>query len=89
VEVKEVPMLEEMHRRGEGGKIALMVGNEGDGICEETLAFADVHVKISMCSERDVDSVNVGVCAGIALRDIMYQCRGRAKEVTVTEGGGS
>jgi tRNA G18 (ribose-2'-O)-methylase SpoU len=82
VEVKEVPMLNEM-QRGEGCKIALMVGNEGDGISPETLAFADVHVKISMCSEEDVDSVNVGVCAGISLRDIMWQCRERR------DGGGA
>ena len=69
----------------DGCKVALMVGNEGDGISADTLAFADVHVKISMCSENDVDSVNVGVCAGVALRDIMWQCRGGA----AGSGGGT
>ena len=65
VEVKEVPVLDEPAQQNQGSsggcKVALMVGNEGDGISADTLAFADVHVKISMCSENDVDSVNVGV----------------------------
>ena len=47
--------------------IALIIGNEGGGICEEFLAAASLKVMIPM--EDGVDSLNAAVAAGI----LMYE----------------
>ncbi len=47
------------------GRVALMVGNEGQGLSTTALAAADDHVRIPMTSY--VDSLNVTVAASIAL----------------------
>ena len=46
------------------GRVALMVGNEGQGLSAAALAAADDHVRIPMTS--NVDSLNVTVAASIA-----------------------
>jgi tRNA G18 (ribose-2'-O)-methylase SpoU len=46
-------------------RIALLLGAEGDGLSPETIAAADLRVRIAMAS--GVDSLNVSVAAGIAL----------------------
>jgi tRNA G18 (ribose-2'-O)-methylase SpoU len=48
-----------------GGRIALLLGNEGDGLSETAEAAADCRVRIP--TTRDVDSLNVVVAAGIVL----------------------
>jgi tRNA G18 (ribose-2'-O)-methylase SpoU len=47
------------------GRLALVLGNEGDGVSETTLAVADHRVRIPISGA--VDSLNVAVAAGIAL----------------------
>jgi tRNA G18 (ribose-2'-O)-methylase SpoU len=51
-------------RFGPEEKVALLLGAEGPGLSAETLAAADVRAAIPM--EGGVDSLNVGVAAGIA-----------------------
>ena len=46
-------------------RIALLVGSEGPGLCEEAEALADVRARIPM--SRDVDSLNLATATGIAL----------------------
>jgi len=47
---------------------ALLVGNEGKGLCEYFTKNAEMRVKIPM--DANVDSLNAGVAAGI----LMYEC---------------
>jgi tRNA G18 (ribose-2'-O)-methylase SpoU len=49
---------------GDGGRVALLFGAEGPGLSAETLAAVDVRACVPM--QGDVDSLNVGVAAGIA-----------------------
>jgi TrmH family RNA methyltransferase len=53
-----------------GRPVALVVGNETDGVGDEVLALADHVVRIPMSGE--VESLNVGVATGISL----YELRG-------------
>ncbi len=46
-------------------KIALVLGNEVDGVSDEVLKIADRHLEIPMFGEKS--SLNVSVAAGIAL----------------------
>jgi tRNA G18 (ribose-2'-O)-methylase SpoU len=48
-----------------GRRIALLIGSEGAGLDDETLAHADFRVSIKMAS--GVDSLNVATATGIAL----------------------
>ncbi|MGD9210329.1 MAG: TrmH family RNA methyltransferase [Desulfobacteraceae bacterium] len=48
--------------------IALVIGNETTGVCSELLEAADKTVSIPM--HRDVESLNVGVAAGISLYEL-------------------
>jgi tRNA G18 (ribose-2'-O)-methylase SpoU len=62
------------------GRVALVLGTEGDGISERGLAAADVHVRIPMAG--GVDSLNVAAASAVAiwaLRDRHDQ----AKRVTM------
>ena len=62
---------------GEGGggrRVALLFGAEGPGLSPETLAAADVRATIPMRAE--VDSLNVGVAAGIAFWELRRRPRG-------------
>jgi tRNA G18 (ribose-2'-O)-methylase SpoU len=45
-------------------RIALVLGTEGHGLLEPTMASADVRVRIPM--HADVDSLNVGAAAAVA-----------------------
>lgn len=49
--------------------IALLIGNEGGGLCQEFIHGSDVRVRIPM--DNQVDSLNAAVAAGI----LMYECR--------------
>lgn len=51
-----------------GERIALLLGNEGDGLSREALAGADAHVRIPV--EPLVDSLNVATAAAITLHDL-------------------
>ena len=51
--------------REAGERVMLMVGAEGPGLAPDTLAAADVRVRIPI--DPQVDSLNVIVAAGIAL----------------------
>jgi TrmH family RNA methyltransferase len=55
------------------GDAALIIGNEGNGVCSEFLERSDVKVSIPMAS--GVDSLNVMVAAGI----IMFESRRQIK----------
>jgi tRNA G18 (ribose-2'-O)-methylase SpoU len=50
------------------GRIAVLVGSEGPGLTAESLAAADVRVRIGMAS--GVDSLNVATAAAIAFAAI-------------------
>ncbi|MBP2329623.1 TrmH family RNA methyltransferase [Kibdelosporangium banguiense] len=51
-----------------GGKVALVVGNETDGVDEATVAAADLVVQIPMAGA--VESLNVGVATGISIYEL-------------------
>ena len=49
-------------------KLALVLGTEGDGLADETIALSDYTVRIPMA--HGVDSLNVAACAAIAFWEI-------------------
>ncbi|MFG2528690.1 TrmH family RNA methyltransferase [Streptomyces sp. NPDC048516] len=51
-----------------GRRVALVVGNETEGVSEATLAAADLVVQIPMAGA--VESLNVGVAAGISIYEL-------------------
>jgi 23S rRNA (guanosine2251-2'-O)-methyltransferase len=51
--------------RDSGQKMALFLGNEGDGLSNRLAKKLDVKVSIKM--ENDFDSLNVSVAAGILI----------------------
>jgi TrmH family RNA methyltransferase len=51
-----------------GGRVALVVGNETDGVGPDALGAADHVVRIPMAG--GVESLNVGVAAGISLYEL-------------------
>lgn len=53
------------------GKIAIVMGNEGDGLRRLTKEACDYLVNIPMCGV--VESLNVSVATGIALYEVMRQ----------------
>jgi tRNA G18 (ribose-2'-O)-methylase SpoU len=55
----------QVSRRLSGGSIALALGGEDAGLNPAALAAADVSCRIPMAP--GVDSINVGIAAGIAL----------------------
>lgn len=61
---------------GQNRKLALMLGAEGPGLTEATLARVDQRVRIEIAPHAD--SLNVGVAAAIA----MYQMAGRSGDVS-------
>jgi TrmH family RNA methyltransferase len=60
-----------------GRPVALVVGNETDGVADEVLALADHVVRIPMSGE--VESLNVGVATGISV----YELRARMALATL------
>lgn len=56
----------------EGSKIALVMGSEGGGVSRDIVNMCDYTMSIPMNTNTSVDSLNVGVCAGIAMQK-MYQ----------------
>jgi TrmH family RNA methyltransferase len=61
------------------GPLAILFGNEGSGLPEDTLARADRRVRIPLAGP--VESLNVGVAAGILLFEAARQRRAAAREV--------
>jgi tRNA G18 (ribose-2'-O)-methylase SpoU len=64
-----------------GGRVAVLLGTEGDGLTDEALAAADVCVRIPMHPLPDrtasvLDSLNIATAAGIALHRLS-EVRGR------------
>jgi tRNA G18 (ribose-2'-O)-methylase SpoU len=57
--------LDSFRARHRGGRLALLFGNEGDGLSPEVLAAADHRVRIPTAGRSG--SLNVAVAAGIAL----------------------
>jgi len=51
--------------------IALIIGNEGNGVCEEFIISSDIKVKIPM--EGSIESLNVAVSAGILMYESVRQ----------------
>lgn len=47
------------------GKVALVIGSEAQGVCDEMKELADLPVKIHMCG--GAESINAAVAAGIAM----------------------
>lgn len=66
-----------------GNPIALVVGNETDGVRDEVLAAADLVVRIPMAG--DVESLNVSVAAGISV----YELRTRMVLTALSQRSGS
>jgi len=58
----------ELHEVEAEDKMAIILGNEGSGVCKEVMDAADEIMKIDMCN---IDSLNVGMAAAI----IMYRFR--------------
>ena len=55
-------------RLGELERLALILGTEGDGLASETIAGADLVVRIPMAHE--VDSLNVAAAAAVAIWEL-------------------
>ncbi|MCE1248121.1 MAG: hypothetical protein LWY06_15890 [Firmicutes bacterium] len=51
--------------------VALVIGNESDGVCDEIMQLADLTVLIPMYGQ--VESLNVGVAAGISLYELKFR----------------
>ncbi len=49
-------------------KIAVIIGNEGNGVSDEFLSLADIKISIPMCS--GVESLNAGVAGSIIMQRI-------------------
>ena len=49
-------------------RLAIVLGNEGDGLCEETIAVCDYTVKIPMT--HGVDSLNVAAASAVAFWEL-------------------
>lgn len=49
--------------------IALVIGNEGNGICEEIIESSDLKIKIPM--QGNIESLNASVAAGILMYEAM------------------
>jgi tRNA G18 (ribose-2'-O)-methylase SpoU len=65
--------ISEFARSGQAaGRVAVLIGNEGHGLSEESLTVADVRVRIPMTgrSRTMLDSLNVATAAGIVLQRI-------------------
>jgi TrmH family RNA methyltransferase len=58
-----------------GHRVALVVGNETDGVAPDVLAAADHVVRIPMAG--GVESLNVGVATGISLYELTALAHGR------------
>ena len=56
-----------------GKDTAFLVGNEGNGLTEETAAMADVYLKIPM--EGKLESLNAAMAAGILMYEAYRQRR--------------
>ena len=54
-------------------KLAVILGNEGDGLCDDTVAHCDYAVKIPM--SHGVDSLNVATAAAIAFYQLSVVSR--------------
>lgn len=55
------------------GKLALVLGTEGDGLAHETIAQCDYTVRIPM--KHDVDSLNVAAASAVAFWQFRHLCR--------------
>lgn len=53
--------------------IALILGNEGNGISEELIQKSDIRIKIPM--EGNIDSLNCAISAGILLYERIRKCK--------------
>ena len=50
---------------------AIVIGNEGNGICQEILQGADQNITIPM--EGNTESLNAGIAAGILMYEALRQ----------------
>ena len=57
-------------------KIALVLGNEVEGVSDEVLGLSDQHLQIPMQGQKS--SLNVSVAAGVAMFEIVRKMVGRA-----------
>jgi len=53
-------------------RVLILVGNEGAGLCHETLSLADIHVRIPVAATAQ--SLNAATASGIALHDYARYC---------------
>jgi tRNA G18 (ribose-2'-O)-methylase SpoU len=53
------------------GKVALIVGNEVDGLDNQSLELADIHLQIPMQGKKE--SFNVAVAAALALYHLKFK----------------
>lgn len=56
-----------------GAKTGIVIGNEANGLTEETAAQADSYVKIPMCGQ--VESLNAAVATSVMMYEIFRQSR--------------
>ena len=63
-----IPLADFARSRPPGGRIAVLVGSEGEGLSADAEAAADACVRIPM--HRSVDSLNVSTAIGIALYEL-------------------
>lgn len=56
-------------------KVGIVIGNEANGLTDETASQADAYVKIPMCGK--VESLNASVAASVMMYEILRQTRTR------------
>ena len=62
---------EDYYRASFSGKLALVIGNEGNGVSDEVLARCSRTVKLPV--SPDAESLNAAVAAGILMYDLKYR----------------
>ncbi|MBR3771723.1 MAG: RNA methyltransferase, partial [Clostridium sp.] len=58
-------------------KVGIVIGNEANGITDETADQADIYVKIPMCGQ--VESLNAAVATSVMMYEIFRQARVQKK----------
>lgn len=71
---RAIPLFQ--YKPGTDAKIALVLGNEVNGISKEDLALCDAVVEIPMHGTKE--SLNVSVAAGVAVYGLLRNCAGEA-----------
>lgn len=57
--------------------VAILIGNEGNGVSDEFISLADIKIEIPM--EGRIESLNAGLAGGLVMYETMRQSKGALK----------